>query len=126
MGEHAAGSHTAISILGIEGSSCAMEALSQCAAISNGTVNILHPLEMVRQIRLISQNPTIATEVELAFLAHPAVSWDKKSESKAITLVKEHVGNATRESDIGVTFTVSASDIKNLASIPFQVLYIIV
>lgn len=63
MGEHAQTSHTAISVLGIEGATCAMEALSSCAAITSGTVNILHPLEMVRQIRLISQNPILATEV---------------------------------------------------------------
>lgn len=42
-----------------------MDILSSCAAITNGTVNILHPLEMVRQIRLIAQNPTVATEVEV-------------------------------------------------------------
>ena len=66
MGEHAQVSHTAISILGIEGASCAMEVLSSCAAITSGTVNIIHPLEMVRQIRTISQNPVVATEVEVS------------------------------------------------------------
>ena len=66
MGEHAQVSHTVVSVLAIEGSRCAMQALSQCASITSGTINILHPLEMVRQIRLISQNPTIATEVEVS------------------------------------------------------------
>ena len=121
MGEHAATSHTAISVLGIEGSACAMDALSQCASISNGTVNILHPLEIVRQIRLISQNPTIATEVEVTFLMHPAATSDKLSESKRVTLLKEQVGNATRESDITLTFNVDAKRLKNLTSLPFQV-----
>ncbi len=121
MGEHAAVSHTAVSILGIEGSTCAMDALSQCAAISNGTVNILHPLEMVRQIRLISQNPTIATEVELTFLMHPAIQTDRPSESKRISVLREQLGNATRETDFSLTFTVDAKKLKNLDSIPFQV-----
>jgi hypothetical protein len=121
MGEHAAVSHTAVSVLGIEGSSCAMDALSQCAAISKGTVNILHPLEMVRQIRMISQNPTIATEVELTFLTHPAVSSDRVSESKCITLFRERVGNATRETDVGLTFNIDSAKLKNRTSIPFQV-----
>lgn len=121
MGEHAASSHTSVSILGIEGSTCAMDTLSQCASISKGTVNILNPLEMVRQIRLISQNPIIATEVELTFLAHPAVIPDRNSESKRISLLKEQVGNATRECDISFTFTVDASKLKNVKSIPFQV-----
>ncbi len=68
MGEHAQAAHTVVSILGIEGGSCAMDILSSCASITNGTVNILHPLEMVRQIRLIAQNPTVATEVEVSVL----------------------------------------------------------
>lgn len=121
MGEHAAVSHTAISVLGIEGSTCAMDALSQCAAISKGTVNILHPLEMVRQIRMIAQNPTIATEVELTFLTHPAISTEKPSESKCITLLREQVGNATRESDVSLTFNVDSTKLKNHTSVPFQV-----
>ena len=121
MGEHASASHTAVSILGIEGSTCAMDALSQCAAVSNGTINILHPLEMVRQIRLISQNPTLATETELTFLMRSAVSAEKKSESKRITLVREQVGNVTRESDVSLTFSVDATKLKNLTHLPFQV-----
>lgn len=122
MGEHAAGAHTAVSVLGIEGSGCAMDALSQCASISKGTVNILNPLEMVRQMRLIAQNPILATEVELLFFMHPATALtDAKSESKRVTLLREQVGNATRESDISVTFTMEASKLKNLTEIPFQV-----
>ena len=42
-----------------------MEILSSCAAITSGTVNILHPLEMVHQIRATSQKPVVATEVEV-------------------------------------------------------------
>ena len=126
MGEHASVAHTAVSILGIEDSACAMDALSQCASITSGTVNILHPLEMVRQIRLISQNPTIATEVEVTFLMHSAISTEGKSESKKITLIKEQVGNATRDTDISLTFTINAAKLKNIPSIPFQVSSLVV
>ena len=84
MGEHAQTSHTAISVLGIEGATCAMEALSSCAAITSGTVNILHPLEMVRQIRLISQNPILATEVSTCSPPHfsdvAVGSWQQLSD----------------------------------------------
>lgn len=98
-----------------------MDALSQCASITSGTINILHPLEMVRQIRLISQNPTIATEVEVTFLMHSAVTTEAKSESKKVTLVKEQVGNATRDTDVSLTFTIKADKLKNITNIPFQV-----
>lgn len=121
MGEHAQVSHTTISVLGIEGSTCAMDALSACAAVTHGTVNILHPLEMVRQIRLIAQNPTIATDVEVTYLLHPAITIDKKSESKYVTMVREQLGNATRESDVSLSFKVDAAKLKNLNALPFQV-----
>lgn len=121
MGEHAAASHTSISVLGIEGSTCAMDALSTCASITNGTVNILHPLEMVRQIRLISQNPTVATEVEVLYFLHPAVGADKPSESKRITVVKETVGNALKQTDVSLSFVVDSSKLKNISALPFQV-----
>lgn len=98
-----------------------MEALSACAAVTHGTVNILHPLEMVRQIRLIAQNPTIATDVEVTYILHPAITVNKTSESKYVTMVKEQLGNATRESDISLTFSVDGSKLKNMKALPFQV-----
>ncbi len=121
MGEHASASHTSVSVLGIEGSTCAMDALSACATITNGTVNILHPLEMVRQIRLISQNPTVATEVELMYYLHPTVTVGQPSESKACPVVKETVGNALKQSDVSLSFVVDAAKLKNISALPFQV-----
>ena len=49
----------------------------------------------------------------LAEGADPAIS-------KA-TVVHEQVGNATRESDISLTFTVDKEKLANLSSLPFQV-----
>lgn len=123
MGEYAQGSHTAVSVLGIEGSNCAMEHLSTCAAITNGTVNILHPLEMVRQIRLISQNPIVATEVEVTYFMSPLVSAGNKSDSKHVTRVTEWVGNATRETDVSLNFSIDGKKMKNITTLPFQVCY---
>lgn len=37
---------------------------------NTGTVNIVNPLELVRQIRVISQNPVIATNVKTSLFAH--------------------------------------------------------
>ncbi len=121
MGEHAACSHTSVSVLGIEGSTCAMDALSACATITNGTVNILHPLEMVRQIRLISQNPTVATEVEVLYFLHPCVTIERPSESKRTPVVKDVVGNALKQTDVSLSFVVDASKLKNVSALPFQV-----
>ena len=127
MGEYAQDSHTTVSVLGIEGSDCAMQHLSSCAAITSGTVNILHPLEMVRQIRLISQNPTLATDVEVVYLMPPVVSAvGRESEAAQVTKVTEWVGNATRETDVSLHFSLDGKKLKNVTSVPFQVrIYII-
>jgi hypothetical protein len=122
MGEYAQDSHTTVSVLGIEGSDCAMQHLSSCAAITSGTVNILHPLEMVRQIRLISQNPTLATEVEVVYLMPPVISAvGRESEAAQVTKVTEWVGNATRETDVSLHFSLDGKKLKNITSVPFQV-----
>ena len=122
MGEYAMDSHTTVSVLGIEGSDCAMQHLSTCAAITSGTVNILHPLEMVRQIRLISQNPIIATEVEVVYLMPPVVSAiGRDSEVTHVTKVTDWVGNATRETDVSLHFSINGKKLKNVTSLPFQV-----
>ena len=62
-----------ISILGTQGEDFGMAQVSISAEVSGGTVNILHPLEIVRQIRKIAQNPIVATEVEAVFISHPSV-----------------------------------------------------
>ena len=122
MGEYAQDSHTTISVLGIEGSNCAMEHLSTCASITSGTINILHPLEMVRQIRLISQNPIVATEVEVIYLMPLLISTERqKSDSKHVTKVTQWVGNATCETDVSLNFSIDGKKLKNVTSLPFQV-----
>lgn len=62
---------TSVSILAIEGSTVSLDRLSVVCSKSNGNVDILHPLELVRQIRKISQQEVIATDVSVKFTVHP-------------------------------------------------------
>jgi len=86
IGEKALETNTTISIIGLEGkdtghgqavdsTSCdvALEILGNCADLTHGTVNIVNPLELLRQIRLIHQNPIIATDLKLSFALPPLV-----------------------------------------------------
>ena len=43
-----------ISIIGIEGADITMSAIKQAAAITSGTVNILHPIELIRQVAVVA------------------------------------------------------------------------
>jgi hypothetical protein len=121
MGEHARDSHTTVSVLGFEDSQCAVQSLSKCASITSGTVNVLHALEMVRQIRQISQNPIVATKVEVTYLMPPVVRAEGQSDSKVVTKVTEEVGNVTKETDVSLHFSIDGNNLKNIASLPFQV-----
>ena len=76
MGEYAKSKGIKISVIGLEGQELSMDQICQCATISGGTVNILHPLELMRQLRLISQNPIIATDVRVLIYVHPGVKFD--------------------------------------------------
>ncbi len=54
-----------ISFITIEGQNCALNLLAACAEQTGGAVNTINPLELERQIRGLSQNPCIATDVEV-------------------------------------------------------------
>ena len=120
IGQEALISESTISVIGIEGQECAMEHLSQCADKTNGTVNILHPMELIRQLRLIGQNPTIASNVSVKFLLHPSLCFEGVTDDSCV-LVKS-VGNATRSSDISFKYKLkdNLSDL-TLKQVPFQV-----
>lgn len=84
------------------------------------------------QIVRISQNPVIATDVQVTLQAHPQVSWvdedggakEKKKEKKQSPIsTKSHdIGNVTSEADFTFQFSIKpAEDSKNkLPAVPFQ------
>ena len=85
IGEYARSCNVTISILGIDGDTqCGLSAISQAASITGGTINILHPLEMVRQIRSIAQNVIVATEVEVRMITHPCLLLKTEKITKVI------------------------------------------
>lgn len=75
MGNYGKEKKTKISIIAIEGADYELQHIKRCAQLTSGTVNILKPLELVRQLRLLSQDPVIATNVTLTFLLHPALNF---------------------------------------------------
>lgn len=75
-GEYAKEKNVTISILAVEGERTGLEKVSKCAEISGGTINVLNPLEISRQLRLISQNYIIATYVTITLFLHPELEVD--------------------------------------------------
>lgn len=54
---------------------------------------------------------------------HPAITLDRPSESSSVTLVRHMVGNATKETDLSVTFKLEKSKLNDENTLPFQVYY---
>ncbi len=77
LGNLAKEKQTKVSIIGIENqdSGCALETLGIISDVTSGTVNVLHPLELITQIVRISQNPVIATNTSLKLLAPRNFRW---------------------------------------------------
>ncbi|XP_066269460.1 circularly permutated Ras protein 1-like isoform X1 [Branchiostoma lanceolatum] len=125
IGDFARSHKIVISIIGIEGENVALEQVSAAAATSGGTVNILHPLELVRQIRQIAQNNLVATDVRVTLMVHPALVVERndqeRNDGEVSHRIEVDVGNATKSTDMTFTIRQRASNIDpNMAAFPAQ------
>ena len=77
IGEYAKSNKTVINILAVEGEPVGLPHVQVAAEISGGTVNVLNPLEIVRQLRQIMQNSLVATSVTVTFFLHPDFIFDE-------------------------------------------------
>ena len=88
IGEYGRAREISISIIAIEGETCSLAHVSKCSELTAGTVNVLHALELIRQIRLISQNPVVATDVQLSVILHPSLELDRTTSPQASDMVE--------------------------------------
>lgn len=82
VGKVAFENRTVVSLLAVEGEPVGLEYVGKVAAVTKGTINIVSPLEMTRQIRHISQNPVVATAVDVRVLLHPSLVFQEKDSPK--------------------------------------------
>ncbi|XP_048733712.2 circularly permutated Ras protein 1-like isoform X2 [Ostrea edulis] len=121
-GEHAKKKNITISVLAVEGERTGLEKVCKCAEISGGTVNVLNPLEISRQLRLISQNYVIATYVTVTLFLHPELEVDDPRFPKASSRIIKEVGSATKDTDMTFSFKMKNPGKKlDIEKIPFQV-----
>lgn len=78
IGEFAKANNTKLSVLAVEGQETGLQHVQQCAIVSGGTINVLNPLEMMRQLRLIAQNYIIATAVDVTVVLHRDLTFDEE------------------------------------------------
>ena len=71
-----------------------------------GEMNVLHPLELVRQIRKISQNPVVGTDVTIVPIVHPTLSLGRHVSSQGLSRVEKVLGSVHKDTDFSFTFGV--------------------
>lgn len=121
VGMYAKDNQTTLSVIGLEGTGGALSSLSACAELTSGFVNILHPLELVRQIRQLTQNPVVATNVTLSVLLHPELAFDRVDSQPGLSRLVKEMGNANRDADLSFEFDVRArARDQKFTRFPFQ------
>lgn len=121
VGNHARENGIVISVLAVEGEPVELQIVSKCAELSGGTINVLNPLEMIRQLRLISQNYVVATAVSITLQLHDELEIDDIRYPKGSSRVVKEVGNATKETDVIFKFKLKNPGKKlSLSNLPFQ------
>jgi hypothetical protein len=99
--------------------------MSKCCELSNGKVNLIHPLELTRQMRMILDNPVIAIDVNLSVYLPPGIKV-----RNAIGIVNErnvlesNIGNISTTSNYTLDFGIDKeeySQVSNYQNVPIQV-----
>ena len=126
------------------GADAKLDRIGRAAEKTHGMVNITKPLELVREVRSIYQNPVIATGVKVRCVIHPAFAFNvsEKSESKKAGFMalfgkkkndssnasgpnvwEREIGNANSEMDLALSFEKNPEfkgDVSKLKQVPFQ------
>jgi hypothetical protein len=95
VGLYAKSKGISISVISIRGAEASLEQLGVLTDLTNGTVDMVNPLEITSQFSSILSVPLVATHVSVKFISSPWMQVrDEDSEQLTTTLVKE-IGNVT-------------------------------
>ncbi|GAM19920.1 hypothetical protein SAMD00019534_030950 [Acytostelium subglobosum LB1] len=113
---------TSISILGISGCDIDLGVIGRVAEETKGTVTTIHPLEMAREIRKLTQNPAIATDVEYSLCLHPNLEFTSYDSKANLSRLVQEYSNVTAQTDLSFMFGLRPRITKDalLREYPFQ------
>ncbi|KAF2075991.1 hypothetical protein CYY_002698 [Polysphondylium violaceum] len=109
-----------ISILGISGCDIDIGVIGKVAEETNGTLTTLHPLEMAREIRKLTQNPVIATDLEISVCLHPSLELHRLDSKLGLSRMVQTYPNATSELDLSFMYANRMRNREILSEYPFQ------
>ncbi|XP_076463933.1 LOW QUALITY PROTEIN: circularly permutated Ras protein 1-like [Babylonia areolata] len=121
-GDYAKRQRTVVNLLAVEGERVGLPQVQKVAERSGGTVNILNPLEMVRQLRQIMQNPLVATSVTVIIFLHPDFVFDEPGYPNNTNRMCKELGNILKEDNLTFRFKPKhANQPPTVDTVPFQV-----
>lgn len=117
LGAVAFASGVIVNVLGMEGSDVNLDNIGAAADATGGTVNVVNPMELVRQVRLISQDPVVATGVTTRLFLPPFVTVGGGSLRTPEILsmdplkgvITRVLGTVTVEKDLTIDFAIGQS-----------------
>ncbi|XP_076442236.1 circularly permutated Ras protein 1-like isoform X2 [Babylonia areolata] len=122
IGEFAKANKTVINILAVEGEPVDLATVQTAADVSGGTVNVLNPLEIVRQLRTIMQNTQVAHDVTVTFFLHPDFVFDEPDYPPDTSRLSKELGIVMKDDDLTFRFKPrDSSKTLTMEQVPFQV-----
>lgn len=79
---------------------------NRCAAATSGTVTIVHAIELVREMRKMTQKVTIASQATVSVRMHPHLQFNPASNGVDKNRGLHEVGNITSETNLVFHFSV--------------------
>jgi len=131
IGDYALRKGVTISVIGIQGSDCRIEDLGVVTEKTNGEVNKVDPLNVVKEFSSILSKPIIATNASVKVLLHKGLfirDVDGNNRSSKDSVFVNDVGNVTAESSFTLEYGIRTKqeleklgiDPNKIKTMPFQ------
>ncbi|EGC36963.1 hypothetical protein DICPUDRAFT_168760 [Dictyostelium purpureum] len=112
---------TTVNIIGISGCQIDLGVIGKVSEQTNGTITIIHPLELAREIRKLTQNPVIATDIEMSVCLHPTLEFNKYDSRQGLSRLVKTFPNVNSETDLSFVYTSRARPSEFVQNYPYQV-----
>ncbi|KAN0036620.1 hypothetical protein ACTFIV_001922 [Dictyostelium citrinum] len=112
---------TTINIIGISGSHIDLGVIGRVSEQTNGNITIIHPLELAREIRKLTQNPMIATDVEMSICLHPTLEINKYDSKQGLSRVVKQFPNVNSLTDLTLLYSSRNRPTEFVQFYPFQI-----
>ncbi|CAF1031332.1 unnamed protein product [Brachionus calyciflorus] len=128
LADYAKSKGVVVNVITMEGTECKLALLGKVADLTNGSVNIVNPLDLSKEFTAILKNRCIATDVKAKLIVNNKYLYIRDDQIElAEAMAYESERNANKETEITFEFGIRklSDDVKkqiseNLDKLPFQ------